>query len=114
MKLSGKICKIRTVKNYPQAHNHLLVGRIEESDTAAVMIYGKTYHYKRNIVSIRDVKVGSLGLRVLPWARIEIMNIIPPEFDYENAELGLSGDGEVTLKSAGGEISVFSSKDSSL
>jgi hypothetical protein len=114
MKLSGKICKIRTVKNYSDAHNHLLVGRIEDSNSSAVMLHCVTFHFKRNIVSLRDVKAGGIGVRVLPWSRVEIMNIIPDDFEYESAKIALNPDGDVILKSGGDEISVFSNIDSSL
>ena len=59
------IWKIRTVKDYPEAHNHLTVGEILEQTPAWVRVKGATYHFGNMVGTLNDVKVGPLMMRVI-------------------------------------------------
>ena len=42
-----------------------------------------------------DVKIGSLMVRVVPWSRVEIINELPPSFDYIKSVLIATDEGQV-------------------
>lgn len=94
----NKIWKIRTIKNYPEAHNHLLVGKVLEITESYVRIHCRTYHFGRIINRPEDVQIGDLMNRVVPWSRIEIINELPPQFDYIRNTLIADKEGEVIFQ----------------
>ena len=94
----NKIWKIRTIKNYPEAHNHLLVGKVLEITESYVRIHCRTYHFGRIINRPEDVQIGDLMIRVVPWSRIEIINELPPKFDYIRNTLIADKEGEVIFQ----------------
>jgi len=77
-----KIWKIRTIKNYPQAHNHLLVGKVLEITDSYVRLHCRTYHFGSLVSGPDDILIGNVMVRVVPWSRIEVINELPPNFDY--------------------------------
>lgn len=89
-----RVWKIRTIKNYPEAHNHLLVGKVLEITDSYVRLRCRTYHFERIINRPEDVQIGSLMVRVVPWSRIEIINEMPPTFDYRRSTLIADKEGE--------------------
>ena len=93
----NKIWKVRTVKNYHEAHNHLVIGRVVEVNEVFLKLCGRTYHFRRNILTARDVIVGIEANRVVPWNRVEIVNELPTSFDYKEAVLSMDKDGRVVL-----------------
>jgi len=109
MSASKTIWKIRTVKDYPQAHNHLMVGEVLEQTLAWVRVKGKTYHYGTTVGTLNDVKVGPLMTRILPWNRIELIHELDPEFDYAEATLVMPQSGQgVILRHGEHSCRVFS------
>ncbi|MBN1786871.1 MAG: hypothetical protein JW806_00585 [Sedimentisphaerales bacterium] len=92
-----KIWKIRTVKNYPEAHNHLFIGQVLSVTQSYVRLDCRTYHFGKAISSIKDIRVGKKGVRILPWNRIEIINELASSFDYSKAEPASDKDGKITL-----------------
>ena len=94
----NKIWKIRTIKNYPEAHNHLLVGKVLEITESYVRIHCRTYHFGRIVNKPDDIQIGDLMNRVVPWSRIEIINELPPTFDYIRNTLIADKEGEVIFK----------------
>ena len=94
----NKIWKIRTIKNYPEAHNHLLVGKVLNITDSYVRIHCRTYHFGRLINRPEDVQIGDLMNRVVPWSRIEIINELPPTFDYIRNTLIANKEGEVIFQ----------------
>ncbi len=107
----GKIWKIRTVKNYSEAQNHLMIGRIVELHDTYVKLHCKTYHFGRNVNSPRDISVGSEGVRILPWSRIEIVNELPLSFDYVAATIHSEQPGRVALKDGACEVPILEKHD---
>lgn len=90
-----RIWKIRTVKNYPEAHNHVLVGKVLQITNSYIRLHCRTYHFGRLINRPEDIQVGNLMIRVVPWNRIEIINEIPNTFDYIKSTLVTDKEGEV-------------------
>lgn len=92
-----KIWKVRTVKNYPEAHNHLFIGQILQLTPFYVRLDCKTYHFGKAVNSVKDIRAGAKGVRILPWNRIELINELPPSFDYSKASLTSNEDGKIAL-----------------
>lgn len=90
-----KVWKIRTIKNYPDAHNHLLMGEVLEITDSYVRLLCRTYHFGRIINRPEDIQIGSLMIRAVPWSRIEIINEMPPMYDYRKSTLITNKEGEV-------------------
>jgi hypothetical protein len=93
-----KIWKIRTVKPYIDAHNHIIVGRVLDVTDAFIRTDCKTYHFGKSVSSEKDIFTGPLMVRVIPWARIEIINELSDAFDYANAQVAGNKDGTINIK----------------
>ena len=93
-----KIWKIRAIKNYPEAHNHVLVGRVLEVTDSYVRLHCRTFHFGPALESVEDVLVGAVMVRVIPWSRIEIINELPGDFDYVNSTVISDKPGQVLFK----------------
>ncbi|MGD8786606.1 MAG: hypothetical protein PVJ60_04210 [Phycisphaerales bacterium] len=98
IKNETKIWKIRMVKNYPEAHNHLLVGKVVDITDTYVRLHCRTYHFGRVINRPQDVQIGDLMLRVVPWSRIEVINELPPNFDYVRSTVVADKEGQVIFQ----------------
>jgi hypothetical protein len=94
----NKIWKIRTIKNYPEAHNHILVGKVLQITDSYVRLHCRSYHFGRVICGPKDVQIGNLMVRVVPWSRIEIINELPDSFDYVRNTLIGDKQGEVLFQ----------------
>jgi hypothetical protein len=95
--MEGKreIWKVRAVKLYPEAHTHLLVGRVVARDDASIKLMCRSFHYGRVVGGVRDISVGELAMRIIPWSRVEIINELPASFDFQKAKLEADGRGSV-------------------
>lgn len=99
MTAKNEIWKIRCVKSYPQARNHILIGRIAHQDSAAITIHCKTFHYGSVINGIKDVETGALDKRIIPWSRVEIVNVLDEDFSYQTATLKTDDQNNIILAS---------------
>ena len=97
-KTSSVIWKIRTVKAYPEAHNHLLIGEVRAKDRVCVEMNCRSFHVGRAVHSLKNIRAGELGIRIIPWTHIEIINVLPTDFDYCEAELSIDREGDILLK----------------
>ncbi|MFA6175009.1 MAG: hypothetical protein WC765_00350 [Phycisphaerae bacterium] len=93
-----KVWKIRTVKTYPEAHNHIIVGRVIDTTDYYVRLDCRTYHFGRAVNGEKDICEGSQMVRVIPWARIEIINELADSFDYTNAQITSGKDSDINIK----------------
>jgi len=94
------IWKIRTIKNYPEAHNHILVGKVLEITDSYVRLHCRTYHFGPVLNGPEDVLTGTVMVRVVPWSRIEIINELPANYDYIRSTLIGDKAGQVLFKDA--------------
>jgi hypothetical protein len=95
-----RIWKIRTIKNYPEAHNHILVGKVLEITDSYVRMHCRTYHFGPILNGPEDVLIGTVMVRVVPWSRIEIINELPANYDYVKSTLIADKAGQVLFKDA--------------
>lgn len=77
-----RIWKVRAIKNYSDAHNHVLVGKVLDVTDSYVRLHCRTYHFGPVLNGPEDVLVGAVMTRLIPWSRIEIINELPSTFDY--------------------------------
>jgi hypothetical protein len=93
-----KIWKIRTIKNYPEATNHLLVGKVLNTTDSYVRLHCRTYHFSSPVTRPEDIQIGNMMVRVVPWSRIEIINELPERFDYVRSSLIADKEGQVLFQ----------------
>jgi hypothetical protein len=93
-----RMWKIRTIKNYPEAHNHVLVGKVLEITESYVRLHCRTYHFGPVLNAPEDVLVGAVMVRVIPWSRIEIINELPANFDYVRSTVISDKPGQVLFR----------------
>jgi hypothetical protein len=93
-----KIWKIRAIKNYPEAHNHVLVGKVLEITDSYVRLHGRTFHFGPSLDSPQDVLIRDVMVRVIPWSRIEIINELPADFDYVKSTVISDKPGQVLFR----------------
>ena len=94
----SKIWKVRTIKNYPEAHAHLLVGKVLDITDSYVRLHCRTYHFQGTVTKPEDIQMGSVMVRVVPWSRIEIINELPEGFDYVRSTVIADKVGQVLFK----------------
>jgi hypothetical protein len=105
---SRKVWKVRTVKNYPDAHNHILVGQVLDLANSYLSLDCRTYHFGRSVNGPKEVRVGSRSVRDVPWSRIEIINELSASFGFADATL-VSEDGSKILLTDGNHKYVLTS-----
>lgn len=100
--LEGKIVKVRWVKEYPTAHNHVAIGEVLHENSEYLVVRCKTYHFGNNVGGkkatlvpgkyVGGVLEGERSVRVIPWGRIEVINQLPKKTDWDvKAHLDESG-----------------------
>ena len=93
----NEIWKVRCVKSYPEARNHILIGRVVHRDQSTITLNCKTYHFGSLVNGEKDVEVGALDQRIIPWVRVEIVNVLDEDFSYQTAKLKCDSAGNVIL-----------------
>lgn len=101
MTKTAKIWKVRIVKPYAGAHNHLIIGEVLQDTPTWLRLKGRTYHFGRTVERVSDVRVGSRAVRIIPWNRVEVVNELPASFDCANAKVVGDGKGNIALKDTG-------------
>jgi len=90
------IVKLRVMKAYPEAHNHLLVGFMTGWNDVLVRLECRTFHFGRTATRPTQVREGERGNVVIPWARVEIVTELAEKFHWSVAEL-VAKEGGVLL-----------------
>jgi hypothetical protein len=90
--LKNKIVKLRWVKPYPTAHNHVAIGSVINETANYLILRCKTYHFcdhvggkkakLRHEQYVGGIMEGLTATRIVPWRRIEIINELPPSTDW--------------------------------
>ena len=91
--LEGKILKVRWVKAYPSAHNHVAVGEVLDGNDTFLSMLCKTYHIghtgggRRATLRpgeyVSGILEGEKCIRIIPWQRIEVANELPPATEWD-------------------------------
>ncbi|MCK4873356.1 MAG: hypothetical protein KAS72_11575 [Phycisphaerales bacterium] len=88
------------MKPYPDAHNHLLIGEVREDNDRYVALMCRSFHMGRAVNGFRDVRTGECHERLVPWMRVEVVHVLPADFDYRTAELEMDHSGDIVLADA--------------
>jgi len=93
--LAGKVVKVRWVKSYPTAHNHVAIGDVLRETPQYLVLLCKTFHFGGNIGGhagiLRQGKYtggimeGCKAVRIIPWGRVEIINELPDQTNWDVA-----------------------------
>ncbi|AQQ10363.1 hypothetical protein L21SP3_02195 [Sedimentisphaera cyanobacteriorum] len=112
--MNAKECvwKVRSVKSYPEAKNHIFVGKPSEINSTYVLLKCKTFHFGKNVNTVRDIQVGKVEYRIMPWSRIEIVNVLDKDFEYKSAQLSMGEKGQINLTDGSKEVLIYTSNDS--
>ncbi len=96
--LQGKIVRVRCRKNYPTAHTHVVIGKVEEENSRYLAVRGRTFHFGSLSTRLRSqVHAGISMIRVIPWSNIEIIHWIGEKTDWE-ADFEFNSRGDLVLK----------------
>ena len=96
--LTGKNVRIRCRKDYPEAHTHIMVGRVREETPNYIVVEGKTFHYRRlNEATRSSAHAGDVMQRAIPWSNIEIIHELGSYVDY-TADFTFDKNGNLVLK----------------
>jgi len=101
--LTGKIVRIRWVKPYHEAHNHVAIGEVLYDSPSYLTLRCKTYHFGSNVGGtkarlvpdrfVSGIVEGERATRSVPWSRIEVVNELPADTEWDVAanvnEVGL-------------------------
>ena len=90
--LSGKVVRIRWVKMYPSAHNHVAIGDVLLETPYYLTLLCKTYHFGHGVGTkkaflvpntyVGGIVEGEKAIRSVPWAQIEVINELPADTDW--------------------------------
>ncbi|MFA6569347.1 MAG: hypothetical protein WCS96_14140, partial [Victivallales bacterium] len=108
-----KIWKIRVIKEYKEAHSHLLVGEVLEETQNYVRLKCRTFHFGKCVQLAKDINCGVVAERIIPWNRIEIINVNDPKFDYERAKTVKTADNAFILSDGKHSCGVYNVKEES-
>ena len=93
--LKNKIVRVRWVKPYPTAHNHVAVGTVMDETNNYLVLLCRMYHFGSNLGSggkrakmlkgqyVNGVLEGNKETRIIPWHCIEVMHELPTATDWE-------------------------------
>ena len=91
--LEGKVVKVRWVKSYPTAHNHVAVGCVLHEAPQYLVMLCKTYHFGNHIGErkgtlrqgeyVFGVLESEKSIRVIPWNRIEVINKLSTKTNWD-------------------------------
>ena len=95
--LKDKFVRLRCRKSYPEAHTHLVIGKVVAETDRYIVMKGRTFHYKRIVDRGRSqVTRGEVTVRVIPWDNVEIIHELGGEVDY-NADFKFDTDGNLVF-----------------
>lgn len=99
--LLGKVIRIRCKKAYPDAHNHIIMGKVVEETNRYLVVKGRSFHFKRIVDCIKSqVKAGDAMTRILPWDNIEIIHPLDEKADC-SVDFDFDPKGNLVLKDKG-------------
>lgn len=94
--LHGKMVRIRWVKSYSDAHNHVAIGEVLNENANYLTLFCKTYHFGKRIGDIGGRKSrlivneeisgiieGEKLIRCIPWHRIEVITELPEDTEWD-------------------------------
>lgn len=81
--LKDKIVKIRWVKNYASARNHIAVGLVKGETQHCLVVECRTFHFGKLVRDRSRVEHGDVSIRAVPWNRIEVVHVLEEDTDWK-------------------------------
>ncbi len=95
--LNDKFVRLRCRKAYPDAHTHLVVGKVIKETENYIVMKGRTFHYKRIVDrELSQISRGDVTVRVIPWDNVEIIHELGAMVDY-NADFLFDKEGHLVF-----------------
>jgi hypothetical protein len=91
-----KVLKVRCVKPYQGAHNHLAIGKVLRETEHYIELHCRTIHYGQWQTGLQSVRQGDAAVRLIPWHQIEVMHVLPDDSDWK-ADIALDKKGNLIL-----------------
>ena len=96
--LKDKIVRIRCKKDYPDAHTHVIIGKVVDETTRYIVISGRAFHFRRLVDRLRNqVQAGDVMVRIVPGENIEVIHWISEKTDA-SADFEFDGKGNLVLR----------------
>ncbi len=95
--LKGRTVRLRCRKRYPDAHTHIIMGRVEAETPNYLVLQGRAYHF-RNVTDQRRSRIhsGEVELRAVPWGNVEVIHVLDDRTDFR-AGITFDGVGNLVL-----------------
>ena len=91
----ARIVKIRWVKAYEGAQNHVCIGQVVEETPNVLKVRGRTWHFRRPQGGAKTVVSSQAKLRWIPWERIEVVTELPEDTDWEHLRFEVDPQGRL-------------------
>lgn len=94
------IWKVRQKKAYPEATNHIYLGKVLQQYQSHVLMDCFTFHFGKTIDATvhNNVITGMRRVRRIPWSQIEVIHDVVEGFDFINAKIETDDEGTVVFR----------------
>ena len=82
-----QVWKVTLVRLYQDAVNHVYVGEVIDNVENYVKLRCAAFHFKNVSNGLKDIKMDEIACRIIPWSRIEVIDILSPVFEINEAQL---------------------------
>ncbi len=94
----GKIVKIRFIKRYGGAKNHVCIGAVKAETDNYLVVKGRTFHFGSALPQKQGLQKGLPKTRWIPWHQIELVTELRPDLDWRTEEFALDASGDIVLR----------------
>lgn len=95
---AGRIVKVRMVKKYKDAKNHVCIGEVKRETASYIVVKGVTFHFGSVFSQPPTLVRGEMKTRWIPWHQVEIVTELAADLDWLNEEFTLDDTGDIILK----------------
>ena len=96
--MEKKIVKVRQIKEYREARNHVLIGEVLEENERYLRLRCKTFHFRSGgYKTTGSIDVGKIKTRWIPWSMIAVVTELPSDFDWVAAKFKLDKSAKLNL-----------------
>jgi hypothetical protein len=83
--LVEKNIRLRCKKNYKEAHNHVIIGRVIEETDNYLAVKGRAFHFKSIAEKSRHlIHCSETLVRIIPWENVEVIHWISAKVNWDS------------------------------